>query len=56
MTEALQFFVDRLGNLIDLLDFIKFDMYGYKVSYWGVIFAFIVIVMFASVWWRGAKG
>lgn len=56
MTEAYKFLIDSFKSVLDQLDSIKFDFFGFKVSYWGIIFAGIIISMIAAVWWKGARG
>lgn len=56
MTKALQFIFSCFSKLISVLDYAVFEIYDFRVSLWSLIFAFIVISIFANVWWRGAKG
>lgn len=56
MTNYIQFIFSMFADLVDVLDGLKFQLYGVTVSYWSLIFAFIVVAMVCSVWWRGARG
>lgn len=56
MTQAINLIFDFINDIISLLDTTTFDLYGFNVSIWSLILVFIVIFIFANVWWKGAKG
>lgn len=56
LTDSLQLFFTFIADLISALDTVVFDMYGFRVSLWSIIFAFILVGIVANVWWKGAKG
>lgn len=56
MTQVINFYYDCFADLVSLLDTTVFDLFGFRVSLWSIIFAFIVVAMVANVWWKGAKG
>lgn len=56
ITDSLQLFFTFISDLISTLDTVVFDMYGFRVSFWSIILAFILVGIVANVWWKGAKG
>lgn len=56
MTDAINLLFKFLNDIISTLDTCVFDLYGFRVSIWSMILVFIIISIFASVWWKGAKG
>lgn len=56
MTESVKLLFGFIGDIIGVLNDVTFKFYGVTVSFWSIIFVFIVIGMMVSVWWRGAKG
>lgn len=55
MTAFLQFFSFMWQRIIFLFDSVKFDMFGYDVSLFGILFVLIIIGLLVSVFWKGAK-
>lgn len=49
------FFGDWWHSIIGLLKIPAFEFFGYSVTLWQIILAFIVINLFVTVWWKGAK-
>lgn len=41
---------------LDVLGRPVFNMYGYTVRFGWLLFAFIIIAMVCSAFWRGARG
>lgn len=56
MTDAISSLFGFINKLVDLLYSVTFELYGYEVSYFSIIFAFIVISMVVGIWWKGARG
>jgi hypothetical protein len=56
MTEAVQFIFRSISDIISVLDTTVFDFYNFRVSLWSLLLVFIIIGMFSSVWWKGARG
>lgn len=56
ITNSLQLFFTFISDLISTLDTVVFDMYGFRVSMWSIMLAFILVGIVANVWWKGAKG
>lgn len=56
MTDFIGMLFDMVADIIEVYDTIAvFDLYGFRVSYWSIMFVFIVIGMVANAWWRGAS-
>lgn len=55
MFEFLLFIRDFFLDLIGLLNSISFTVNGISVSYGGLLFAFLVVGIVVSVFWKGAK-
>lgn len=56
ITSSINLIFDLISDIISVLDTTIFTMYGFSVSLWSILLVFIVISIFASVWWKGAKG
>lgn len=57
ITEALKFFFDALYSLyLNVLCRPVFEMFGQTVRFGWVVLGFIVVSMFATLFWRGARG
>lgn len=56
MTDAVNSIFGLINNLISVLDTCVFDFYGFRVSIWSLFLVFIIVSMFANVWWKGANG
>lgn len=56
MTQAVNLIFDFINDIISTLDTAVFDFYGFRVSIWSIILVFVVVSIFANVWWKGAKG
>lgn len=55
MYQFILFIRDFFTDLIDLLNSITFNIGNVSVSYGGLIFAFLVVGIVVSVFWKGAK-
>lgn len=56
MTNAIRYIFQFMHNIISLLRSYTFDFYNVHVSIIDIIFAFIVISMVVTVFWKGARG
>ena len=56
MTDAIKMLLSGINSIISTLDTTVFDMYGFRVSLWSILLIFIIVGMFANVWFKGAKG
>ena len=55
MTESVKFLFNCISDIISVLDTTVFDFYGFRVSLWSLLVVFLIVSMFASVWWKGAR-
>lgn len=56
MTQALEFFIDMWRKLFAFLENrVVFNMFGFQVSWAGLIFAGFVIFFVVVIFWKGAK-
>lgn len=44
-----------IETIIDAMNTVSFELYGYPVRFFDVIIAFFIIGFVVSVFWRGAK-
>lgn len=56
MTRAIDFIFDMMSVLYTTLNSAQFDLFGYRVGIGSIIFAFVVISIVCSVFWKGARG
>lgn len=50
-----EFFVNAFHRIIRLLDSIVFSVGGFDVSFWSIIFSFLVLSIITFAFWKGAK-
>lgn len=55
MYDFIVFLRDFFVDLIELLNSISFTVGNISVSYGGLLFAFLVVGIVVSVFWKGAK-
>lgn len=55
MTEALKWFINRIVDVVSLLERLQFNIYGINISFFWFLVAFIIVCFVVSVFWKGAK-
>ena len=56
MTSAFDFIISLFKQMVSFLESrVVFELYGFEVSYMGILFAFLVICFVISVFWKGAR-
>jgi hypothetical protein len=55
MTDFFKLFIAFCGSIIVKLDALRFDFFGYSVSYVGLLVVFLVVGFVVNVFWKGAK-
>ena len=57
MEQIVKFILDVFQGYVGVLDGIVFNsFFGFTVSYFDLIIAFICVAMVVTIFWRGAKG
>ena len=56
MTQAIQFIARMFQALVHFLNnTLSFDLFGYRVSYLGIVVAGLVSAFVVTAYWKGAK-
>ena len=55
MQLAIEFIVDCVADLINLLETVQFNFGGFTFNLAGIFFAFLLFGFVASVVWKGAR-
>lgn len=55
MTLFFEAFLGFMRDIILTFDQLKFELFGYKVSYFSILFVFLIIGFVINVFWRGAR-
>lgn len=55
MTEAITTIFQIFYVFMRSLDGLSFELYGFEVKFYDVVFVFLVIGMVISMFWKGAR-
>lgn len=56
MTNSLNFILDMLNSLFNLMNRLSFDMGGFRVYYGWLLVSMVIIYIATAHFWKGGRG